>query len=58
MAEAGGPPGLDVSSLVVLMAPMSLPAAVGAKVAADVRHAIDEPDVKARFEAFASGPIH
>lgn len=53
MAEAGGPAGLEVNSFVVLVAPRGLPAAVRDKIDADVRKALAEPDVKARFETFA-----
>ncbi|WP_256365087.1 tripartite tricarboxylate transporter substrate-binding protein [Caldimonas brevitalea] len=53
VAEAGGPAGLDVNSFVVLVAPRGLPAAVRDKVNADVKKALAEPDVKARFEAYA-----
>lgn len=53
VAEAGGPPALDVNSFVVLVAPRGLPAAVRDKIHADVQKALAEPDVKARFETFA-----
>jgi tripartite-type tricarboxylate transporter receptor subunit TctC len=53
VAEAGGPAGLDVNSFVVLVAPRGLPAAVRDKVNADVRKAVAEADVKARFDTFA-----
>ena len=53
VAEAGGPAGLDVNSFVVLVAPRGLPAAVRAKVNADVQKALAEADIKARFDTFA-----
>jgi len=53
VAEAGGPAGFEVNSFVVLVAPKGLPAAVRAKINADVSKAIAEPDVKARFDTFA-----
>jgi tripartite-type tricarboxylate transporter receptor subunit TctC len=53
VAEAGGPAGLEVNSFVVLVAPRGLPAAVRAKIDADVRKALAEPDIKARFDTFA-----
>lgn len=52
-AEAGGPAGFEVNSFVVLAAPRGLPAAVRAKINADVAKAVNEPDVKARFDTFA-----
>jgi len=53
VAEAGGPAGLDVNSFVVLTAPRGLPAALRDKINADVRKALAEADVKARFDTFA-----
>lgn len=53
VGEAGGPAGLDVNSFVVLVAPRGLPAAVRDRIHADVRKAVAEPDIKARFDAFA-----
>lgn len=52
-AEAGGPAGFEVNSFVVLAAPRGLPAAVRARINADVAKAVNEPDVKARFDTFA-----
>jgi tripartite-type tricarboxylate transporter receptor subunit TctC len=53
MAEAGGPASLAVNSFVVLVAPRGVPAAVRDKVDADVRKALAEADVKARYDTFA-----
>jgi tripartite-type tricarboxylate transporter receptor subunit TctC len=53
VAEAGGPPGLEVNSFVVLVAPRGLPAAVRTRINADVQQALAEPDIKARFDTFA-----
>ena len=53
VAEAGGPAGLEVNSFVVLVAPRGLPAAVRARINADVQQALAEPDTKARFDTFA-----
>ena len=53
MAEAGGPASLAVNSFVVLVSPRGLPMAVRDKVDADVRKALAEADVKARFDTFA-----
>jgi tripartite-type tricarboxylate transporter receptor subunit TctC len=53
MAEAGGPAALAVNSFVVLVAPRGMPAAVRDKIDADVRKALAEPDIKARFDTFA-----
>ena len=57
VVEAGGPAGFELNSFVVLVAPRGLPAAVRAKVAADVARVLAEPDVKARFDTFAFEPI-
>jgi len=53
VAEAGGPAGLEVNSFVVLVAPRGMPADVRSKIDADVRKALAEPDIKARFDTFA-----
>jgi tripartite-type tricarboxylate transporter receptor subunit TctC len=53
VAEAGGPAGLEVNSFVVLVAPRGVPAAVRARINADVQQALAEPDIKARFDTFA-----
>jgi tripartite-type tricarboxylate transporter receptor subunit TctC len=53
VAEAGGPAGLEVNSFVVLVAPRGVPAAVRARINADVQQALGEPDIKARFDTFA-----
>ena len=53
VTEAGGPPGLEVNSFVVLVAPRGLPAALRDKINADVQQALAEPDLRARFDTFA-----
>ncbi|HMW23070.1 MAG TPA: tripartite tricarboxylate transporter substrate binding protein [Burkholderiaceae bacterium] len=53
VGEAGGPAGFDVSSFVVLVTPRGLAPALRAKINADVAHAVADPEVKARFDAFA-----
>lgn len=53
VAEAGGPASLAINSFVVLVAPRGVPTAVRDKVDADVRRALAEADVKARFDTFA-----
>jgi tripartite-type tricarboxylate transporter receptor subunit TctC len=53
VGEAGGPPGLEVNSFVVLVAPRGVPAAVRERINADVRKALLEPVIKARFDTFA-----
>lgn len=53
VGEAGGPAGLEVNSFVVLVAPRGLPAAVRDKVQADALKAVNEPDIRARFDTFA-----
>ena len=53
VAEANGPAGLEVNSFVVLVSPRGIPAEVRNRIDADVRKALAEPDIKARFETFA-----
>ena len=53
VAEAGGPAGLEVNSFVVLLAPRGLPVDVRNKIDADVRKAVAEADIQARFQTFA-----
>ena len=57
MAEAGGPPGLEVNSFVTLLAPKGIPQALAAKIHADVLKAEAEPDVRERFSTFAFEPL-
>jgi tripartite-type tricarboxylate transporter receptor subunit TctC len=57
VGEAGGPQGLDVNSFVSLVAPKGLPAAVAAKINADVARAIADPEIRARFDTFAFEPL-
>ena len=57
MAEAGGPPGLEVNSFVTLLAPKGIPQALAAKIHADVLKAEAEPDVRERFNTFAFEPL-
>jgi len=57
VAEAGGPAGLEVNSFVVLVAPRGLPTALRDRLNADVRKALAEPDIQARFDTFAFEPL-
>ena len=57
MAEAGGPPSLEVNSFVSLLAPKGVPAAVKAKINADVAKVIADPEIRARFDTFAFEPL-
>jgi tripartite-type tricarboxylate transporter receptor subunit TctC len=57
MAEAGGPPGLEVNSFVSLLTPKGVPAAVKAKINADVAQVIADPEIRARFDTFAFEPL-
>ena len=56
-AEAGGPKDFDVNAFVVLVAPKGLPAAVRAKINADVAKVLTDTEIKARFDTFAFEPI-
>lgn len=53
VAEAGGPPALDVNGFVVLVAPKGLAPSIASRVNADIAKAIAEPDIRARFDTFA-----
>ena len=53
VAEAGGPKGLDVNSFVVLVAPKGIPADVTARINADVRKVLADPEIKERYNTFA-----
>lgn len=57
VAEAGGPAQLDVNSFVVVVAPKGLPAAVKARINADVAKAVKDPEVASRFDTFAFEPL-
>lgn len=51
VAEAGGPPGLDISSWVGALAIKGTPADVLERISADMVRAMNEPDVKEKFRA-------
>ena len=57
MAEAGGPPSLEVNSFVSLLTPKGVPAAVKARINADVAKVIADPEIRARFDTFAFEPL-
>ena len=57
-AEAGGSKDFDVNAFVVLVAPKGLPAAVRAKVNADVARVLTDPEIRSRFDTFAFEPIN
>jgi len=57
MAESGGPASLEVNSFVSLLAPKGVPAAVKAKINADVAKVIADPEIRARFDTFAFEPL-
>jgi tripartite-type tricarboxylate transporter receptor subunit TctC len=52
-----GRPGLEVNSFVSLLAPKGVPAAVKAKINADVAKVIADPEIRARFDTFAFEPL-
>jgi tripartite-type tricarboxylate transporter receptor subunit TctC len=56
-AEAGGPKDFDVNAFVVLVAPKGLPAALRAKINADVAKTLTDPEIKSRFDTFAFEPV-
>ncbi|MDP9900821.1 Bug family tripartite tricarboxylate transporter substrate binding protein [Variovorax ginsengisoli] len=57
MAESGGPAALEVNSFVSLLAPKGVPDAIRKKINADVAKAIADPEIQARFDAFAFEPL-
>lgn len=57
MAEAGGPAELEVNSFVSLLTPKGVPAALQAKINADVAKVIADPEIRARFDTFAFEPL-
>lgn len=57
MAESGGPAGLEVNSFVSLLTPKGVPAAVRARINADVAKVIADPEIRARFDTFAFEPL-
>jgi len=58
VAEAGGPAGLEVNSFVVLVAPRGMHVGIRDRLQADVRKALAEPDIQARFQTFAFEPLN
>jgi tripartite-type tricarboxylate transporter receptor subunit TctC len=57
MAESGGPAGLEVNSIVSLLTPKGVPAAIRARINADVAKVIADPEIRARFDTFAFEPL-
>lgn len=57
MAEAGGPAELEVNSFVSLLTPKGVPAALQARINADVAKVIADPEIRARFDTFAFEPL-
>lgn len=57
-AEAGGPADFDVNAFVVLVSPKGLPAALRAKINADVAKVLTDSEIKSRFDTFAFEPIN
>ncbi|MGJ7485650.1 Bug family tripartite tricarboxylate transporter substrate binding protein [Variovorax sp. LT2P21] len=57
MAEAGGPPSLEVNSFVSLLTPKGVSPAIKAKINADVAKVIADPEIRARFDTFAFEPL-
>ena len=46
-----------MNSFVSLLTPKGVPAAIKAKINADVAHVIADPDIRARFDTFAFEPL-
>jgi tripartite-type tricarboxylate transporter receptor subunit TctC len=57
MAESGGPAGLEVNSFVSLLTPKGVPAAIRARINADVAKVNADPEIRARFDTFAFEPL-
>jgi tripartite-type tricarboxylate transporter receptor subunit TctC len=56
MAEAGGPPELEVKAWVALFAPRGAPPAIVDKVNEDVRKVLADPEVREKFAGFGFEP--
>lgn len=56
VAEAGGPPELDVNSFVSLLAPKGIDPAVRDKIRSDIVAVLQDPQVQAKFSTFAYQP--
>lgn len=52
MAEAGGPPGLEVGGWVAMMAPRGTPAAIVSRVNDDMAKVLQDPAIRERFASF------
>ena len=57
VAEAGGPPGFEVSGWTAIAAPKGLPKAVADKIQRDIEKALAEPDVREKFVSFGYEPF-
>jgi tripartite-type tricarboxylate transporter receptor subunit TctC len=57
LLESGGPSGFEVSGWTALVAPKSLPKAVGERIQRDVEKALAEPDIQAKFVSFGYEPF-
>ena len=57
MAEAGGPPGLEVGGWMALMAPRGTPAAIINRVNEDTAKVLQDPAIRERFASFGFEPI-
>lgn len=57
VAEAGGPPALEVNSFVVLMAPKGVPPGIAARVGAEMARASADAELRTRLDTFAFEPI-
>ena len=52
LAEAGGPPGMQVGSWLAILAPRGTPPEVVRRINADVNKALADPDVVAQMQSF------
>ena len=57
MAEAGGPPNLEVKAWVALLAPRGVPADVANRINADLAKVLAMPDVREKFASFGFEPF-
>jgi tripartite-type tricarboxylate transporter receptor subunit TctC len=52
MAEAGGPPGMEVDAWLAVVAPRGTPPAIVRKINADINRALADPDVQRQLTQF------
>ena len=57
VAEAGGPKGFEVVGGTIILAPKGLAPALRQKLAKDIEQALNDPEMKAKYQAFGYEPF-